>query len=522
MSARSGGAPRAAWSRLGRLGVGLAVLGSLHCGGGDGSAPEGAAGPTAITVQYPVDEWGLGPVWSYPSQFLVFLPLVERDERGELRGVLARSWERSPDGREWTVHLRTDVRWHDGVPVTAHDVEFTLGLWRDPDLNAVSPAATSVEVLDDSTYTLSLERQALGDPLNDYTVYYPKHLLEGLDPKEFYDWEFWTHPVGDGPYRFVRSMAKTVIELEANADYFRGPPRIDRVLLRLGEPNLTELLSGAVDVLAYVDPLDVPKVADDPRFRVYYQTNLYRTKGILWNQDVALFRDRRVRLALTSAIDRRELLRLLNYPEDVPIFDVIYTARQLMRGELPDPVPFDRARAAGLLRDLGWRDRDGDGILEREGVRFRFTALVARGNFARGAEQAAVYVQDQLRRIGVRMEVQMLDQSAARERISDGQFDAAIADLTYYTHERYFGERSPMGYRDPEVARLLTAAHRAIDRDVVDDRYRRLWPILRADLPITFLFPGNWATVARRRVHGLSAPYRAEPAWYMEHLWIED
>lgn len=485
-------------------------------------APSSDAGTTSITVQYPVDEWGLGPAWSYPSQFLVFLPLVERDERGELKGLLARDWEHSSDQREWTIHLRTDVRWHDGAPVTAHDIAFTLGLWSLPEIATAASAATSVEVLNDSTYTLTLERQAIGDPLDDYNVYYPKHLLEVLDPKDFYEWEFWKHPVGNGPYRFVRSLEKTMIELEANPDYFRGPPRIDRVFLKLAEPNLTELLSGAVDVLSYVNPLDLQKLGDDPRFQVYYQTNLYRTKGILWNQDVPLFQDAQVRLALTYAIDRRELLRLLNYPQDSPLFDVIYTARQLIRGELPDPVPFDRERADSLLRDLGWEDLDGDGIREHDGQPFRFTALVAPGNFARGAEQAAVYVQDQLRRIGVRMDLQTVEGSTARDRIWNGDFRAAIADITYTSHERFFGERSPMGYRDPEVVQLIEAAHRAIDPAVVDDLYRQLWSILQADLPVTFLFPANWATVVHRRVHGLSSPYRAEPAWYMEHLWIDD
>ena len=84
-------------------------------------------------------------------------------------------------------------------------------------------------VLDDSTYTITYHKGVLaGSPFNYYTVFYPRHLLEGLDPTEFSNWDFWTHPVGNGPYRYVRHIPKTMIEFEANPDYFLGQPKIER------------------------------------------------------------------------------------------------------------------------------------------------------------------------------------------------------------------------------------------------------------------------------------------------------
>lgn len=471
---------------------------------------------------YPVDEWGLGPVWSYPSQFLVFLPLVERDASGTLQPLLARSWEHSPDYRTWTIHLRTDVRWHDGVPVTAHDIAFTMGLREHPAVAIASPGHIAVTVLDDSTYTLTLDRRALGTPLDEYTVYYPRHLLEGLDPARFYEWDFWKHPLGNGPYRYVRTIPSAGIELEANPDFFRGPPSIGRILLKFGESSLMELLGGSVDVLTYVNLADLPKLAEDRRFRVFYQINPLRSKGILWNERLSLFRDKRVRFALTSAIDRRELLRVLNYPPDVPVFDVLYTDRQFIRRELPDPVPFDPGIAVQTLRAAGWEDRDGDGVIERDGVPFRFTCLVAMSTLARGAEQSAVYVQNQLRKIGVEMDVQTVEGIAARDRVFAGDFQAAISDIALLSRDRLFGPASPMGFSNADAIRLLAEASEATDPAVEDARFRELWPILREELPVTFLFPSIWATVAHRRVLGLSSPFRAEPLWYAEHLAIDE
>ena len=87
-----------------------------------------------ITVLNYSDDGAMSPFPFNTPQFLVFLPLVTRSAKGELEGQLAQSWEHSPDYHTWTIHLRTDVRWHDGVPVTAEDIKFTLDLLSHPDV----------------------------------------------------------------------------------------------------------------------------------------------------------------------------------------------------------------------------------------------------------------------------------------------------------------------------------------------------------------------------------------------------
>ena len=87
-------------------------------------APE----PDSIRILYSDDETVLGPNTDDPAKFLMFLPLAVWNRRGELEGRLAEHWRHSPDNRTWTIRLREGIRWHDGVPVTAHDVKFTLDL----------------------------------------------------------------------------------------------------------------------------------------------------------------------------------------------------------------------------------------------------------------------------------------------------------------------------------------------------------------------------------------------------------
>ncbi len=445
------------------------------------------------------------------------MPLLTFKENGELEGKLVESWESSADYHEVTYHLRTNVRWHDGVPVTAHDIKFSMELMTHPEVLEEGPGFFgSITVLDD--WTLRLRDGHGGTD----EVFWPKHLLEHLDPKEFYEWEFWTHPVGNGPYRFVRYLPETMMEFEANPDYYKGEPKIERVVLKFAaEAGLTELLSGNVDAITEINSAQIPKLAADPRFRAYHSfAGWWMQEAIYWQNDHPLFLDARVRRALTQAINRRELLRVVNMSETTPIIDGPYTLRQLRHGELPDPLPYDPVRARALFEAAGWRDPDGDGVRELEGKEFHFTALV--GSFPPHNQEMAVYIQDQLRRVGVQMDIQPMDFGAVRGRIAAGEFEAAMTSFTLPSGWHHLGEGPPLGYENAEVVNLKDQAELTVDPDAKDRVYQELMEIFRADMPVTVLFPRMRTTVAHRRIQGLSSPWRADPVRYMDDLWLED
>ncbi|MFN2399766.1 MAG: ABC transporter substrate-binding protein [Gemmatimonadaceae bacterium] len=446
--------------------------------------------------------------------FLFFLPLAKQNERGELEGQLARSWEHSADFKEWTYHLRTDVRWQDGVPTTAHDVKFTLDLLGEAGLTGFG--IEKVTVVDDSTVTIRAEKHNYMD----YIVYYPRHLLEGLDPKRFWKWEYWPRPVGNGPYRFVRHVPQTLMEFEANPDYYGGKPRIDRVILKfVGDAWLTELLAGNVDI-ASGDLLQVPRIRQDPRFRVYYGIP-YGAWAIFWRTDHPLFRDPRVRRALTLAIDRPELARLLNLPPEAPITDAPRTWQQARRGEFQEALPYDPDEARRVLEVAGWVDRDGDGVRERAGRPFRFTAKVWN---EQGAPQLAIHVQEYLRRVGVQMEVVMLEEALMWKNLSAGDFEALLFNHQPGAHaqSRSFGRGNRAGYRNPAAFEIIDRIMATADPNEEDRLYHKLAEIFRAELPLTRLVFRPQVTFAHRRVRGLSTPFRADANTNMEELWVEE
>lgn len=510
------------------MGIGICALTSLAVGA-CGGAERSSESPSTVTVHSPeADEWLFGPAQTDEQIFLMFQPLVQAARDGGIEGKLARGWEHSADRRHWTVHLRTDVRWHDGVPFTAHDVAFTAELLMHPEVARVAPGSFTVTVIDDSTYTVDIhtnDERSVVTPAGTLTlagVYFPKHLLEGLDPAQFFEWEFWLHPIGNGPYRYVRHIPKTMTELEANPDFYLGRPVIDRVVFKFGAENtLPELRSRSIDIALYVEWADLLKLEGDPDLRSYWSKDTNVFMGLMWNVRSGPLSDARVRRALTMAIDRAGLHAAINLPEDTPLFDGVFTERQYWRGELPEPLPYDPERARRLLADAGWTPGPS-GLLENDGRPLELSCLVMAEDAINVT--AAIHVQDQLRDLGVDLQLVPLEPGVLNERAARGDFDAILGEvLTRYSGlVRRFGPQSYLGYHNERVVRLLDEMERQLDPEKSDSLYAELSRILIEDMPMTALFPDYEMHVVHRRIAGLSSPFRSVALRHMEELWIED
>lgn len=490
------------------------ALANVQCGG-DRREVQVDSGTLTIHVA-DQDERVLGPLGANPW-FLVFLGLAVDPERtGDPQPRLLDRWEHTPDYTEWTVHVRDDVQWDDGVPVTAEDVKFSLELWTDPEILYEYRWFEKITVLDSHTLRITFKEPVSSTIfMFNWLAILPKHRLDTLDIEEggIFNWPFWVQPIGDGPFRYVRHVPKTMTELEANPDYYGETPKIPRVVLRYGGNAFIELLSGNVDIASGITPLQAVQLAADPRFRTYHSSRANpRDVAITWNHRNPLFRDADVRRALTMSIDRRTLHRILNYPDDLPMFDVPALARHHARGMVPDPLPFDPERAARLFARAGWVDTDDDNILEKNGQEFRFTMSTTANESAE-----AVFIQDQLRRAGIRMEISSYDLGALRQEIRGRDFDAVIQTYNYIEQ---FGEFSASGYENPEVSRLRDAAWSTFDQNDHDRHLLELWQIFGEDIPITYLHPSIAFLAAHRRVKGLQN--NRDLFRMVEHLWIED
>lgn len=484
----------------------------------DTSSRNAAAKSAEIRILYPGSGALLSPLWNVSAQHLVFLPLFELDEQGRVQGKLAESWEHSDDFRTWTYHIRPDVRWHDGVPVTAHDIVFSIRLRQEA--YGLSPEIEAV-AHDDTTVTVRYPEPTEGRSW--WTVYWPRHILESLDPEEFGSWEFWYEPIGNGPYRFVRRVPETLIELEANPDYFRGPPQVERVILRLGGGTpLTELRSGNVDAAAHVDRAQAVRLVQDPRYRLEWAYSGWDV-AVHWNLRHPVLSDARVRRALIMGLDRDEILALLDLPSELTVPDTIRPDPLQHPIDTPPRYPYDPYAARRLLTDAGWEDTDGDFIRERDGSELVLPLQVpGTGGLARSSFQAiAVLAQDSWREIGVGVEIDIGDRGQVVRAMQRGEFEAMAINRFLHGerhHLRYFGADSVIGYDNPEVQQLLHRIHEEAPLSEWPRLYGDLMPEFQADAPILFLLPETSTHVIESRFRGLSTPWRADPVGYAEFL----
>lgn len=473
--------------------------------------------------------------------FRVFLHLVEEqadfaDHPPTMAPMLAKSWEWSPDHKTITFHLRENVVWSDGVPVTAADVRWTWQAQINPDVAWEYADAkgriTDVEIVDPHTVRYHFS-QVYATQLLDINegMVLPKHAWEKLS---FSQWRqngewFKQHLVVNGPFTIASWVPGQQIVLQRNPRYYeKGLPYLDRAVMRPVADQATafaQLLNGELDFVPQLGPPDVPRVKANPRLQLIpYWFNLYVFVG--WNNDRPLFKDPEVRRALTLAIDRQTIVETLLGPygrvASSPILSSVWAHPRSLQ-----PWPYDPAEARKILAAKGWRDTDGDGVLDRGGKPFAFELLVNSGNQLR--TDAAVMIQDHLKRVGIRCTPRQVEFNWLVEQSRAGTFDAIILgqsmdtslDLRSTFHSAAIQEGSnAYHYRNPEVDRLIDEA--AAQRDILAEKpyLERIQQILHQEQPFTFLWESQRLTAADKRVHNLK-PTMLWTLFNLKEWWVE-
>ena len=334
--------------------------------------------------------------------------------------------------------LHPDARWHDGTPVRADDVVFTFGVYTDTLVGAPArprlAQIRSVTARDSLTVAFAFARpypEQLFDAVYHMWIL-PRHLLEGVPRREFASAAFGRDPVGAGPYRFVRWTPGESIELAGDSTFFLGRPGIRRVIWRFtgGDPPaaLRLLLSGDADLLNYLwaEAQTEVEASADARVVPYLSSTTYSylAFNFLSPEDPTrphpLFGDRRLRRAVTMAVDRGAVVRAVDGPDGVLArgpMGLAYWINDMPYAQLP----FDSALARRELAALGWQDSDGDGILDRDGTSLSFELLVPSTSTPR--RRSAVIVQEQLRRVGIDLQIGETDFTTFQERLQAGDFD---------------------------------------------------------------------------------------------------
>jgi peptide/nickel transport system substrate-binding protein len=454
---------------------------------------------------------------SHQVASLIYNGLVRYDKNLKLEGKLAKSWEISADGLIITFHLRHGVKWHDGAPFTADDVMFTYRLIIDPktptayagDFEQVKEA----KIIGTYTFQVVYEKPFAPALASWGLSILPKHLLKGQDITKS---SLSRHPIGTGPYIFSQWKGGEKIELAANPDYFEGQPYIDRYRYRIIPDSATmflELKAGNLDWMS-LTPIQYDRQTAGKKFKGKFNKYRYLSFSYTYlgyNLKNPLFQDRRVRQALSFAINKQELIDgiLLGYGR---VATGPYKPDTWFYHQPNKKYSYNPEKAKQLLREVGWQDRDGDGLLDRDGHPFIFTVMTNQGNTLRA--QTAVIIQRRLEEIGIKMKIRIIEWSAfINEFIDKRKFEAVILgwttgqdpDMYDIWHSSKTGpkELNFISYKNLEVDRLLEKGRHTFEREERQKYYDRFQEILAEEQPYTFLYVPESLPIIAARFHGI-------------------
>jgi peptide/nickel transport system substrate-binding protein len=448
--------------------------------------------------------------------------LVRTDRDLNYVGQMAESWTFSKDCLQLTFKLRKNIKWHDGRPFTAADVLFTYESMKNPKTPSAYKedflAIEHAEAQDPHTIRIAYSHPT-AKALQSWAMWMlPKHLLESYAASgRLRESPLNSRPVGTGPYRFQQWSSGEKVVLLANPDYYEGRPYLGRVVYRIIPSQGTiflELKAKGVD-LARLTAIQYVRQTEYPAFRKAYRKYRYPSGRYTYfglNLKDPRFADRRVRQAFAHAINKQELIDgvLMGLAREAtgPLRPGTWAyTDQVTRYE------YDPDKARKLLAEAGWKDRDGDGIVEdKDGKPFAFTIRTNQGNEER--KKVAEIIQQRLKSIGVSAEIQVIEwASFIKEFIKKRRFEAIVlgwgvgTDPDQYNvwHSSQAGpdQLNHISYANPEVDDLLEKGRNSCDREERVKYYHRLQRVLAEDLPVVYLYFQDDLPVVSSRVRGI-------------------
>jgi peptide/nickel transport system substrate-binding protein len=435
---------------------------------------------------------------------LIFDNFMELDEHLRVVPKLAQSLEH-PDPLTYVATLRRGVRFHDGRELTADDVVYTFGQLLDPAF--VSPRKggyrelASVTARDRFTVVFTLKQPFASFPINLMMPIVPK----GSGP------ELAEHPIGSGPYRFVRFAVDDRIELEANPDYWAGAPKNHGLVVKIVPDDVMrglELEKGTMDlVINDLAPDIVDQMRNRDRLQVIEAPGVdYQYIGL--NTQDSKLRDVRVRQALAFAIDRDAIVEYLRRGLAVPATGMLPPLSWAAASGVMS-FPHDPARARELLDEAGYPDRDGDGPASR----FTLTLKVSNTEFNR--LQSSV-IQQNLRDVGIGLDVRTYEFATLYADVLAGNFQmytlqwtaGALADPDILRRVFHSKQAPPAGfnrgrYSNPEVDRLLDEAAASEDQARRLELYADVQRIVAREVPYVSLWYKTNVAIAQRGLAGI-------------------
>jgi peptide/nickel transport system substrate-binding protein len=430
---------------------------------------------------------------------LIFNSLVKKNEKTEIVPDLASGWE-MPDTRTYLFHLRNDVTFHDGRPLTSKDVQYTFRSMLDgsvPTTKAGHPYNLIASIDAPDPYTVVFKLKSV----------YASFLWNlaagviGIVP-DGAGKDFGRHLVGSGPFKLVRYVQDQDVLLARNESYFSKKAGVSGLRFRIIPEEIVtalELRKGSLDIALNVLAPDMVEVLKhDPKLRVIQSAGT-NYQYMAFNLSDRVFRDVRVRQAFAYGIDREQIIKYLWRNQARPAVTILPPANWAYNGEVRT-YPYEPQRARDLLRDAGYE---------------HLTFTYRTNNDNDTARQTASILQQQLREIGVTMQIQGNEFATFFADVIKGNFQVyslrwlgANNDPDIFNAVFHSKSVPPNGfnrgrYSNEKVDELIEFARGAVDMDQRRDAYREIQRILAEELPYISLFYMDNVCVYANRIEGI-------------------
>ncbi|HXI12937.1 MAG TPA: ABC transporter substrate-binding protein [Thermoanaerobaculia bacterium] len=415
---------------------------------------------------------------------------------------LAEKWE-TPDDRTIIFHLRPNLKFQNGQPLTSADVKWTYESLMDPAFTSSKKSGYSavekIEAPDANTVVFRL-KEANGGILDNLTL--------GILPKGADTATYKTKPIGAGPYKVVEFKSDERVELEAFDGWHGGAPKIKRIVVRIipdATTRLLELRKGTVNFELNNIPFDsVAQFDKDPEFRVVKQPGAVY-QYLAFNLRDPILKKKEVRQAIAHSIDRERIVRDLLRGYGTPT-ETLFGVGHWARAEGLTTHGYDPAKAKALLDKAGHRDPDG------EGPKSRFK-LVFKTSTDAEANQRAEMIQQMLKETGIAVEIQSNEFGTFYEDIGKGNFQMyslsrnGIADPDFYYVIFHSKNLPPEGqnrgfFLNKRVDDLIMQGRSTFDRAKRKEAYSEVQKIVADELPYVSLYNQTNVAVMQKELDG--------------------
>ncbi len=471
----------------------------------------------------------------------VYETLAELDRsthpRYELKPLLAESWDLSGDHLTHTVHLRHGVKFHDGEAFTSADVKAVLDVVMNP-----KNLTTSLR-----SYFLDLEKYEAPDPFTVVLHWKKPYFLSfrnfvtalPMMPASALKGDFNTlpinrAPIGTGPFKFVNWEANKAIVFARNDDYWGPKAFLDGLVVRIVKDHTvaTQMWErGEFDLMTVIQPGVWRAIeAADPKNdwaiagynRIYFPENIYSWIG--WNEERPMFKDRRVRTALAMLFPYEQVAKNIDMNLELPT-----TCPYYRESASCDPavarLPYDPPAARRLLAEAGWKDSNGDGVLDKDGVPFKFVFLVNPHSVKMA--KLVPLLQEEYRKAGVELDIEKAETAVYMERMRSHDFDVATLlwssqdpqqdQFQVFHSSQAAGGSNYVSYKSEEVDRLLEQIRVEFEADARAQLERRVHRLVYQDQVYDFMTNRPSLDAVKKRVRGLSPSL----AWYdLRKVWL--